>query len=103
MMWCGSCKKVVQTIHHCEFKTMEQANNPKNYKCQHCKKEKPAKDFYGQGARVSPYCEACNTEACRMNNYKREARADPRAFAQKLRRKEEQLNQMVKALGEVRA
>jgi len=25
-MWCGQCKRTVDTIHHCEFRNMEQAS-----------------------------------------------------------------------------
>jgi hypothetical protein len=75
----------------------------KLYKCQHCKREKPPGEFYEQGERVSPFCRSCNTEACLFQKYKREARRDPGTFARKIRSKETQLDQMVKALREVRA
>jgi hypothetical protein len=78
----------------------------KLYTCQHCKRENPAGEFYSltdkKGERVSPFCRSCNTEACLFQKYKREARRDPGTFARKIRNKETQLDQMVKALREVR-
>ncbi len=65
--------------------------------CTHCRRRKPnTTEFFH--CKTAPYCKACNTEAGRLHKYKREAQADPRAFAIKLRLKETQLDAMVKAL-----
>jgi len=64
----------------------------KTYKCPRCKLPKTENTFY---------CKPCNTEICLFNKYKRWARQNPKAFAEKIRRKDTQLGQMLKALREV--
>lgn len=49
----------------------------------------------------APYCNPCNAEICLTNKYKREAKADPKAFAEKIQRQDTRLGQMLRALSEV--
>jgi len=68
--------------------------------CTHCRRRKPnTPEFFH--CKTAPYCIDCNTEAGRKAKYIREAKADPRAFALKLRQKETQLGDMIQALSEV--
>lgn len=65
--------------------------------CTHCRKR--STNFH---SKTAPFCIECNTIAGRRAKYKREAQKDPRAFVRKLKDKETQLADMVKALSEVR-
>lgn len=85
----------------------------KKYKCQGaCGKFKPASKFYitkarpgtpSESERASPYCIECNPSASLLNRYKAEIRrTGSKAFALRIRQKENQLRLMLQAAQEVR-
>jgi hypothetical protein len=72
----------------------------KLYKCQgSCGEEKPASAFYlSKAGHASPYCIACNTDACLFQKYKTELRQNREAFLKKVKAKDRQVQIMLRAM-----
>jgi hypothetical protein len=79
-------------------------HTPKDAKslCLECRIPKARKAFYiGKNGRASPYCIECNRVAALKAKYRAELKREgTEAFADKIARKQEQLDLMVKAITE---
>jgi len=72
----------------------------RHYKCYHCRKIKPANEFYtSKNGRATPHCISCNSESVLFRRYTTQIRREgSTAFRERIEKKESQLALMHKAL-----